>query len=52
MDLKFGVISPQTWGLAAVTELAENVEDEIGVSWAELERRARAATYEWLNSAV
>jgi hypothetical protein len=48
MDLKFGVISPQTWGLAVAGLLPRGVTDELGVSWAELERRARAATYEWL----
>ncbi len=44
----FGVISPQDWGLPVVTQPAQSVHAALGVSFAELEARARAATYEWL----
>jgi hypothetical protein len=43
-----GVISPQDWGLPPATNPPETVLEELGVSLAELEARARAATYEWL----
>jgi hypothetical protein len=42
MDLSPGVISPQDWGLPVATDLPDNVLDELGVSLADLEARARA----------
>ena len=48
MQLPFGVISPQDWGLSVADMLPEEPLSVVGVSLAELDRRARAATYEWL----
>ena len=48
MSLAFGVISPQDWQLPVTTTLSEQPFESLGVSLAELERRARAATYDWL----
>ncbi len=43
-----GVISPQDRGRPLAGALSAEVIPELGVSAAELERRARANTYEWL----
>lgn len=48
MRLKFGVISPQDVGLSITGSPGEKVVDELGATFADLEARARAATYEWL----
>lgn len=48
MRLEFGVISPQDWGLPVVSRPAEQPLDVLDTSLAELDRRARAATYDWL----
>jgi hypothetical protein len=48
MRLKFGVISPQDWGLPVASDLSDSPVETLGVSFAELETRARAATYQWL----
>jgi len=42
------VISPQDRGRPIARPLSEEVVPELGISPAELERRARANTYEWL----
>ncbi len=48
MDLKYGVISSQDWGLPLASGLTGDSVVELGVSLIDLEARARAATYEWL----
>ncbi len=48
MQLKIGVISPQDWGLPVAAGLPEEELAGLGVSLAELEARARAATTQWL----
>jgi hypothetical protein len=49
VKLEIGVISPQDWGLPAVVDApAEAVFALPGVTQADVEARARAATYEWL----
>jgi len=48
MKLQFGVISPQDWGLPVVEAVSEEPIKGLGISPAELERRAQANTYEWL----
>lgn len=48
MDLKPGIISPQDWGLPVADSLPENQEAAPGLAFADLEARARAATYHWL----
>lgn len=48
MELKFGVISPQDWGLPVADSLSKHVVADLGISFTDLEARARAATYEWL----
>ena len=46
--MPIGVISPQDWGLPAPESIPEQMIPGVGVSPAELERRIRACTYEWL----
>jgi len=46
--LQLGVISPQDWGLAVAETVSEEPIEGLGVSPAELERRVRANTYQWL----
>lgn len=48
MKLQFGVISPQDWGLPVGEPVSEEPIKGLGISPAELERRAQANTYEWL----
>jgi len=48
MKLRWGVISPQDWGLPVAGAVSEEPIEGLGVSPAELERRARANTYQWL----
>lgn len=48
MTLTPGIISSQDWGLPVVTDLDERPHPLLGISLAELETKARAATYEWL----
>ena len=43
------IISPQDWGLAVADATSETVIPELGVSPAELDRRIRGTTYEWLS---
>ena len=50
MSLQFGVISSQEWSLPVAVAMDAKPLSELNVSWAEIERRARAATYEWLAS--
>ncbi len=47
MSLQIGVVSPQDWGLPIALNLA--VESPPDFSFPDLEKRARAATYEWLT---
>ena len=42
------VISPQDRGRPIAVPTSEEPVPELGISWAELERRVRANTYEWL----
>jgi hypothetical protein len=49
MDLAFGVISPQDWGLPVASNLGDATIEALGISAKELAARARAATYEWLH---
>ena len=46
---KMMIISPQDWGLAVADATSETVIPELGVSPAELDRRIRGTTYEWLS---
>ena len=46
--MQIGVISPQDWGWPVASAESEEPIAGLGASPAELERRARAATYEWL----
>lgn len=48
MKLGIGVISPQDWDLPVATHLPQTQSAELGLSLADLEARARNATYEWL----
>jgi hypothetical protein len=48
MTIQIGIISPQDWGLPVAKDLSETSPAELGASWAEIEQRARMATYEWL----
>lgn len=48
MNLKLGVISPQDWGLPVAEKLITETVTDLGISFADLETRARAATYHWL----
>lgn len=48
MRYPFGVISPQDWKLPVAAGLSDDPVAALGVSLAELDRRARAATTEWL----
>src|SRR5690606_29699028 len=48
MNLGIGVISPQDWDLPVATHLPHTPFDELGLALADLETRARNATYEWL----
>ena len=48
MSLAFGVISPQDWGLPVTASPDPTPVSALGVSLADLEARARAATFEWL----
>lgn len=48
MNLGIGVISPQDWNLPAAAQLPLMRSNELGVSLAEIENRARNTTYEWL----
>jgi hypothetical protein len=48
MGMRFGVISPQDWGLPVGLGVSEQLSAAVGVSPAELARRVRANTYEWL----
>lgn len=52
MAWQFGVISPQDWGLPVVAAPSEQAIPALGASPSELDRRARAATYEWLLQQV
>jgi len=46
--MKYGIISPQDWGLPVATSTSETPLDGLGASPAELERRIRGCTYAWL----
>jgi hypothetical protein len=46
--MRTGVISPQDWGWPVGEAVSEALIPDLGVSPAELERRLRANTYEWL----
>ncbi|WP_119070220.1 hypothetical protein [Aggregatilinea lenta] len=48
MDLKFGVISPQDWGLPVTADPSADVIAALGASEADLAARARHATETWL----
>ncbi len=48
MNLQLGVISPQDWGLPVAANPSGEPVAALGVSLAELEQRARAATFQWL----
>jgi len=48
MKLQLGVISPQDWGLPVTAHPSEEPIEGLGAAPAELDRRARAATVEWL----
>ncbi|MBN1203242.1 MAG: hypothetical protein JXJ20_15445 [Anaerolineae bacterium] len=48
MNLQPGVISPQDWGLPVAASPSTAPLDELGISPADLDARARAATYNWL----
>lgn len=47
MKLRFGVISPQDWGLPVASEPPKTPLPE-GLAWDDLQARARAATTDWL----
>lgn len=46
--MQIGVISPQDWGLPVTDATYESLIPGLGVSPAELDRRVRAGTYQWL----
>jgi len=46
--MKYGIISPQDWGLPVAAATSETPLDGLGASPAELERRIRGCTYAWL----
>ncbi len=46
--MQIGVISPQDWGLQISEPISEAPIPDLGVSPAEVERRLRANTFEWL----
>lgn len=46
--MKHGIISPQDWGLPVAGATSETPLEGLGVSPAELERRIRGCTYDWL----
>ncbi|HOR00420.1 MAG TPA: AGE family epimerase/isomerase [Anaerolineae bacterium] len=46
--MQIGVISPQDWGWPSYPGTSDVPIDGVGASPAELERRVRAGTYEWL----
>lgn len=46
--MKNGIISPQDWGLPVSDATSETPLDGLGVSPAELERRIRGCTYQWM----
>jgi hypothetical protein len=48
MSMPFGVISPQEWGLPVAPVTSTEPLPGLGLSPAEIERRIRANTYEWL----
>jgi hypothetical protein len=48
MELTYGVISPQDWGLAVTTAIPQTRIDGLDTNLSDLEHRARAATYNWL----
>lgn len=45
--MKFGVVSPQDWGLKSADTSSTDVLPAVGVSPSELEHRIRHCTYDW-----